>query len=151
MLYPSTISETKQQVLTDYNWQLQTKSGTLFNFENAKGKVVLVNFWATWCPPCIAEMPSLDALYSDYNDRVVFVFVSNESPEKINAFLKDKGYTFEPFTPLTQSPEFFNVTSIPRTFLIDKSGHVVIDKTGAANWNSDRVRNTIDALLSVDL
>ena len=50
------------------------------------------------------------------------------------------------YSPITNYPESFNVTSIPRTFLIDKSGNIVIDKNGAANWNSESVRNTIDNL-----
>ena len=144
---PSTIDESKQVVVQDYNWSLITKDGTAFNFENIKGKVVLVNFWATWCPPCIAEMPSMQLLYDDYKDKIDFVFVSNEEFSVINEFVRKKGYTFDVYNPMTKYPEDFDVTSIPRTFLIDKTGRIVIDKTGAANWNSKAVRNTIEKLL----
>lgn len=147
---PSTIKATKQVVLTDYNWKLKGKTGEVFNFENVRGKVVLVNFWATWCPPCIAEMPSLHELYDDYKDKIEFVFVSNEEYPVISNFLKDKEYDFDVVVPITSYPDVFDVSSIPRTFLMDKTGHIIIDKTGAANWNSETVRQTIDKLLEAE-
>ncbi|WOD43905.1 TlpA family protein disulfide reductase [Hwangdonia lutea] len=146
LISPSIIDDNKQSQIADYNWKLKDENGTIFNFEENKGKVILVNFWATWCPPCIAEMPSLQKLYDDYNDKIDFVFVSDESFKKINSFLEKNNYTFKVYNQASQS-DFFNVRGIPRTFLIDKQGKVVIDKTGAANWNSDSVRSTIDALL----
>ncbi|AUP81078.1 TlpA family protein disulfide reductase [Flavivirga eckloniae] len=144
---PSVVNETKQLKLENYNWKLEDAKGTAFNFNDTRGKVVLVNFWATWCPPCIAEMPSMQSLYDDYKDKVAFVFVSNENFEVIDQFLNKKAYTFKVYNPLTKYPKSFDVTSIPRTFLIDKQGNIIIDKTGAANWNSDTVRKTIDDLL----
>jgi thiol-disulfide isomerase/thioredoxin len=143
---PSTINKNKQSRLITYNWKLKDENGNVFNFESTKGKVVLVNFWATWCPPCIAEMPSLQKLYNDYNDKIEFVFVSNEKINIINSYLTKNDYTFKAYKPIDNS-NFFEVSSIPRTFLIDKKGHIVINKTGAANWNSDSVRKTIDNLL----
>ncbi|NMH86452.1 TlpA family protein disulfide reductase [Flavivirga algicola] len=143
---PSVIKDTKQASLTNYNWKLKAEQD-VFNFEGVKGKVTLVNFWATWCPPCIAEMPSMQALYVDYKDTVEFIFVSNEDHETINQFLNKNNYTFKVYNPLTKYPEPFDITSIPRTFLIDKQGRIVIDKNGAANWNSDTVRKTIEDLL----
>tara|TARA_R110002049_G_scaffold253508_2_gene428866 strand:+ start:5631 stop:6191 length:561 start_codon:yes stop_codon:yes gene_type:complete len=144
---PSTIKESKQGAIDDYNWKLKDINGSLFNFEETKGNVVLVNFWATWCPPCIAEMPSMQLLYNDYKNKIEFVFVSSESSKVISGFLNKNEYSFPVYNPLTKYPEPFNIKSIPRTFLIDKKGNIVIDKKGAANWNSDSVRNTIDSLL----
>ena len=144
---PSTINESKQVAVNNYNWKLKDENGAVLNFDKLKGKVILVNFWATWCPPCVAEMPSMQKLYNDYNDKVVFVFVSNEAHSKINQFLSKNDYSFKVYNPITNYPESLNLTSIPRTFLIDKSGNIVIDKNGAANWNSESVRNTIDNLL----
>lgn len=146
LISPPVINENKQSSITDYNWKLKDESGTILNFEDTKEKVVLVNFWATWCPPCIAEMPSLQKLYNDYNNKIEFVFVSDESFKTINSFLEKNNYTFKVYKEASKS-DFFNIRGIPRTFLIDKQGKVVIDKTGAANWNSDSVRQTIDDLL----
>ena len=133
--------------LTDYNWNLIDGTNTPYNLKEAKGNVILINFWATWCPPCIAEMPSLQKLYDDYNEKVTFLFVTNEELNDITPFLEKKQYTFEVYRPVSNYPVAFDVTSIPRTFLIDKEGHIIIDETGATNWNSETVRNTIDGLL----
>ena len=108
---------------------------------------MVINFWATWCPPCIAEMPSLEKLYNSYNGEVVFLFVSDEKQEVISKFKHKHKYQFEVHSALTAFPKEFDVTSIPRTFVIDKNGNIVIDKTGAANWYSDKVIATIDGLL----
>lgn len=144
---PSIIAKSEQVVLTDYKWGLKDDNGNVFHFEDARGKVVFLNFWATWCPPCIAEMPSMQTLYNDYKDQVEFIFVSNETSPLVNRFLKEKGYSFKVYIPVTDYPDAFEVSSIPRTFLIDKKGRIIIDKTGVANWNSETVRKTIDALL----
>tara|TARA_R110000868_G_scaffold8774_6_gene44928 strand:+ start:5163 stop:5723 length:561 start_codon:yes stop_codon:yes gene_type:complete len=145
---PVSVNKSSLVKIEDYNWELKNINGNVFNFKETKGKVVLINFWATWCPPCIAEMPSMQLLYADYKDKVEFIFVSNESETVINNFLNKNKYTFEVFNSKSEYPEHFNIKSIPRTFIIDKKGHIVIDKSGAVNWNSDSVRNTIDELLN---
>ncbi|WGD34097.1 TlpA disulfide reductase family protein [Olleya sp. YS] len=145
---PSVESESNRKIITNYNWNLIDINGNKYNFRQAENKVVLVSFWATWCPPCIAELPSLQKLYEDYKDKIEFVFISNEKPEKLYQFSVHNGYTFTIYNPSEASPnKLFDVNSIPRNFLIDKTGQVVIDKSGAANWNSETVRNTIDKLL----
>jgi len=146
---PSVIDDSEREVLSNYNWVLRDISETDFDFNTAKGKVVVINFWATWCPPCIAEMPSLDLLYQNYknNDDVVFLFVSNEKISVIKKFMSEKEFSFNVYQSLTEYPNEFDVTSIPRTFVIDKKGKIVIDKSGAADWNSEHVTSTIDALL----
>ena len=148
LISPSIVKESKRERILDYNWQLQDGEGQTMNFSDSKNKVVLINFWATWCPPCIAEMPSLDKLYEDYKDRVDFYFVSNEKIEVIQGFMDKNKYGFKVQNPTTKYPEVFDISSIPRTYLIDKSGSIVMDKAGAANWNSDKVRTQIDTLLN---
>jgi thiol-disulfide isomerase/thioredoxin len=135
--------------ISSYNWKLEDLKGNTFYLDSAKGKVVLVNIWATWCPPCIAEMPSIQALYNDYKDKVEFVLVSNENEAVLSKFLNDKNYNFKVYRPKSEAPETFNIRSIPRTFLLDKQGNIVIDESGAANWNSKTVRETIDQLIKL--
>ena len=144
---PITVNKIELKKITVYNWKLIDEQNIIFPFEKVKGKVVLLNFWATWCPPCIAEVPSLQALYNDYSDKVVFLFITNDLHNEIDPFLKNNKYTFKVFRPISAYPEYFNITSIPRTFLIDKEGNIIIDENGVANWNSDKIRTTIDGLL----
>jgi len=94
-------------------------------------------------------MPSIQKLSNDYKDKIDIVLVSNEKQEVIKQFLEKKEYNLEVFTPVTNAPETFNVRSIPRTFLIDRNGNIIIDESGAANWNSDKVRATINELIKL--
>ena len=150
MISPSVIQEKNRITLTDYDWQLVDENGRSYNFSEAKGKVVLINFWATWCPPCIAEMPSMEKLYKDYKDDVVFLLVSNETQEVISKFKEKNDYEFLVHAAITPSPKLLEASSIPRTFVLDQHGNIVIDKTGAADWNSKSVRELLDGLLKLE-
>ncbi|WP_233265904.1 TlpA disulfide reductase family protein [Formosa sp. L2A11] len=147
MISPSVEDKSDQKHIDSYQWKLTDLNGVPFNFKSAEGKVVLVNFWATWCPPCIAEMPSLVKLHDDYKDKVQFLFVSNEDKAVIEAFLKKREFNLSIHQPISAIPKALTTSTIPRTLLISKDGRIVIDKTGASDWNSNTVRETIDALL----
>jgi len=145
---PSMTDPDKQLILTNYNWTLNSlQEGVESNLLDSKGKVILINFWATWCPPCVAEMPSLQQLYNEFKGQVDFYFVSQESPEKLKKFMNKKGYTFPVKIYKTPPPEVFSVTSIPATFVISKEKKIVISKVGAANWASPSIKKILRALL----
>ena len=145
---PSEIAAEKRTALNTYHWQLGSLEGEKLNLTDSEGKVILINFWATWCPPCVAEMPSLQSLYTDYGDRVDFYFVSMENPEKIAPFMEKKGYDFPVFIPVQEVPAAIRSNSLPTTYVISKKGDIVIDKSGAADWNSKKVRKLLDQLLA---
>tara|TARA_R110002072_G_scaffold16233_3_gene63887 strand:- start:78567 stop:79130 length:564 start_codon:yes stop_codon:yes gene_type:complete len=145
---PSEIDTDEQVELSDYNWPLRSLEGENKNLETSEGKVVLVNIWATWCPPCVAEMPSMQKLFDAYKDQVDFYFVSLENPETIQRFMTKKNYTFPAFTTNNVFPKELETGTFPTTYVISKSGKIVIDKEGAADWNSDAVHQTLDALLA---
>lgn len=144
---PSVIDESNSETLNDFDWKLKDIHNNQINLQDYKGQIIFLNLWATWCPPCIAEMPSLQELYNDYDDKIVFLLVSSEETEVISRFLGKNNYTFNVQQPLSESPEILKSRSIPRTFLIDQEGNILINKSGAANWNSEKVRETIDNLL----
>ncbi len=150
IMFSPDVKEDNVAILKTYNWKLRSMSGDVLDFKTLKNKVVLVNLWATWCPPCIAEMPSLQKLYKDYGDKVVFVLVSNENKEKINDFLVEKEYSFKVYNQLSQAPKQLQSKTIPATFLITKKGEIVIDERGSADWNATSVRVLLDSLLLQD-
>ncbi len=106
---PSEISQEDRATLKDYNWNLATLDSEGINLSQSEGKVILINFWATWCPPCIAEMPELQELYDNYGDQVDFYFITNEAPEKANLFLEKKIIQFRYLFKLKNLLKFWSL------------------------------------------
>ncbi|MFV8271313.1 TlpA family protein disulfide reductase [Flavobacterium sp. GT2N3] len=146
-LSPTTLPATEQKKLSTYQWQLIDNNGKVVYLEEFKGKIIFINFWATWCPPCIAEMPGMQKLYSDYQDKIVFLFVTTDSFEKANAFLIKENLNLPIFQSVSNPPLEMESSTIPATYLIDQETNVVLEKIGAADWNSDSFRRKLDDLL----
>lgn len=145
---PSEKKEENRETLEDYNWSLSQLNAEELNFSQSKGEITVVNFWATWCPPCVAEMPSFQKLYYDYGDKVDFYFVTSEKPDKVNKFMKKNEYTLPIFLQSYEAPKLLQSQALPTTYLISKSGEIVIDETGAADWNSKKMRALLDKLIA---
>lgn len=144
---PSVLED--DQIITDYQWRLQSLDGKEVNLSASEGAVVFINFWATWCAPCIAEMPDLQALYNDYGQQVDFYFVTSDPKTSIEKFMQKNKYTLPVFSPLEKEPNVLIGQQLPTTFLIDKKGNIVIKEFGTANWNSEAMRKILDELLEV--
>lgn len=144
---PSIESVENQQVLPNYRGLFYNDKNEVVPFENFKGKAVILGFWATWCPSCVAEMPSLQKLYNDYKDKISFVLITNELPQKVQDFMSNKGYTIPVFYNDRNLPQLLQTKSIPTTFLISPEGKIIIKKVGVADWNSDQVKNLLDSLI----
>lgn len=135
---------------TDYNWELSNISGNSLNLSELKNKVIFINFWATWCPPCVGEMPAIQDLYNIYKDdsRIQFLMVTNDSSEKVEKFLKKRDYSFPVFLYKYQPPSVFKSSVIPTTFIISKDGKIMIKETGANNWNGEKTQKLIEKLIT---
>ncbi|RIV47426.1 TlpA family protein disulfide reductase [Flagellimonas pelagia] len=142
-----TVEDDEQITLENYHWNLVNMDGKQMDFQSAKGKVAVVNVWATWCPPCVAELPKFADLYADYKDKVVFAFVANDDKEKVEAFLKKKGYQLPVYLQASSAPSELESSTIPATYIISKSGKIVVDERGAANWSSESTRTLLDELI----
>ncbi len=127
--------------------ELVNEEGKAVRFEDFRGKVVFVNNWASWCPPCIAEMPSIQNLKKTLDtENFVFVMVSfDENPTKALNFMKKKGYDFEVYFPGEDYPFF--TSSIPTTYVLDADGKVVIEHTGMASYDKPEVIERFRSLL----
>ncbi len=114
------------------------KTGSLSDF---RGNVVLVNNWATWCPPCKAEMPALEALWRLMKDKdFTIVGVSGgEDLATVKKFVESEGYTYPIYAdPSNRAGAAYGVRAIPTTLILDKSGKVIASKVGGAPYdNSD--------------
>jgi thiol-disulfide isomerase/thioredoxin len=126
-----------------WNWTLTDDRGTATSFSSLKGEVIFLNQWATWCPPCRAEMPSIEKLYKDYGDRVRFVMLTNEEPAPVLEYMKKHGYTFPVSFGSVAGPGLAT-RSIPVTVIIGREGQVLINKKGAINWNARKIRKLLD-------
>ncbi len=144
---PSEIKKENTEVIDDYGWKLQSLENGPVDFSVSKGNVIIVNFWATWCPPCVAEMPSFQKLYNLYGGEVDFYFVSSEKPEALQKFLSKNSYSLPVYVQNQQAPDMLLSNALPTTFLISKKGEIIINETGAADWNSDKVKRILDKLL----
>lgn len=138
----------ERTALASWTYPLVDAQGQAVDFQALQGKVVLVNLWASWCPPCRAEMPSMQALYDDYQDEVVFLFIAREEPEKSLAYLEQKDLNLPVYFERAQAPEALRSNSLPTTYILDQEGRIAAEKTGAADWNSSKVRDLLDRLLA---
>jgi thiol-disulfide isomerase/thioredoxin len=110
----------------------KTTDGRAVSLADFKGKVVLINFWATWCGPCREEMPAIIALHKKYKDRglVVLSIASDDTPEPVDALLKDNPLPFTVIYGTDDMKRTYAVNALPTTVLIDKSGQIVYDIDG---------------------
>jgi thiol-disulfide isomerase/thioredoxin len=136
--------------IVDYNMPLVSLDGESANLSEFKGKVIFLNYWATWCPPCIAEMPNIQKLYEQYKDEpgVKFVMVSlDEDPQKAKEFLENREFTFGAYQLAGRRPEVFQSSIIPTTYIISRNGTLASKKQGMANYNTDAFKNFLNQLL----
>jgi thiol-disulfide isomerase/thioredoxin len=121
------------------SFSYRTESGETVSTESLKGKVVFINFWASWCPPCRAEMPSINELYKQFknDDRYVFVFMNeDEDKQKAINYLKKEGFDMPIMTSSTSISQELYSGTLPTTIVLNKAGEVAMKHEGMAKYNS---------------
>ncbi len=144
---PSYIAENEREKMTTYNLVLKDLNGQSINLNQSQAKPILINFWATWCAPCLAEMPDLEELHKKFKDDVDFYFVSQESEKTLNKFITSKNYNLPVFIQQSQLPQPLNNDAIPSTYLIHPNGEIIAKATGAAKWNDEEIHQIIKSML----
>jgi len=111
-----------------------------------KGKRVLLNFWATWCAPCLKEMPSLANAQEILKDEnYVFLFPTTDDLKRINAYKKKKKYPFQ-FLQYKSTLDKINIYALPATLIYDTKGNEVMRIDGATEWDSEEIINQLKAV-----
>lgn len=128
--------------------------GNQISLSQLFGNPVIINFWATWCGPCKAELPDFDKLYSEYRDSVQFMMInmtdgSRDTVESVKEFIKDAGYSF----PVFFDTEFeaaiaYSVYSLPRTVAINPDGTIYMEQTGL--MSEKQLRTCLENLITTE-
>lgn len=124
---------------------------TQLQLDSLRGKVVLLNFWATWCPPCREEIPSMMKLNTAMAGKpfqMVCVSVDEGGKKAVTDFFKNTGFSLPAYVdPTGQAPTTYGITGVPETFVIDKNGIIVKKVIGGLDWNSPEVLTFLESLM----
>ena len=123
-------------------------SGKSVDLQSFKGKKVFVNLWATWCPPCRAEMPSIEKLYSAANkENAAFVMLSLDNDfETAKKYVQEKDLNLPIYYPAGDLPDLFAVNGIPTTFIFNEEGELVEQREGSDDYNTAAYRKLFGAV-----
>lgn len=138
-----TANESNEEIL------FNDPEGYVVELSDQKGKVVFVNFWATWCPPCIAEMPSINKLYSELkdNDNVVFMMVDvDNNRDKSEKFMEKRDFDLPVYTPASSIPSSYMSGAIPTTLVLNKYGKVVFKHEGMGDFSNNEFKEFLTKL-----
>lgn len=132
----------------DFNLHMNDINGNRVSLEQFRGKVIFLNLWATWCPPCIAEMPGIHELYKDVkDDNVEFIMLSlDQSFDKAKAFRKKKEYGFNIYHPAAPLPTMYSSQAIPTTYVIDAKGNLAMTHMGMGDFDTEEFREFLKKL-----
>jgi thiol-disulfide isomerase/thioredoxin len=127
-------------------------SGQKIDVSQFKGKVIFINFWASWCMPCREEMPSIESLYRELINTDKFTMVTilyKDDSMGASEYMRTGGYTFPVYADSDGiSAKKYGVTGVPETYLVDKKGTLRKRVIGAADWSSPDARAYINTLIS---
>lgn len=126
------------------------EEGKIASTSELEGKVIFINIWASWCPPCRAEMPELEELYQKFknDDRIVFLFLNEDQDGKKGLeYLKKSNFSIPFYKSTGKIPDEIFTSSLPTTVVINKDGKIVMKRNGVAGYNNSKFINQLKALL----
>ena len=140
------------ETITEYakanlNVRLMDADGKITSLAYLKDKVIFLNYWATWCPPCIAEMPSISKLHKEMGNDIAFILLSfDKNFETAKDFDKRKGYNLPIYTLVGNLPAMLQSSALPTTYIIDTDKNIVLAHEGMANYNTDEFKVFLENL-----
>jgi peroxiredoxin len=133
------------------DFSLKDLNGKKVEIKQFKGKIIFLNFWATWCGPCKEEIPSLEVLHQQFQEKnfvLLTISVDYEGLKPVQDFISKHHYTFPVLLdPNCEVLDLFEVKRIPTTFIIDKRGRMIGRAIGPRNWKSPEVFSLINLLI----
>jgi peroxiredoxin len=134
------------------DFTLRDLRGHTVSLSSLRGKVVFLNVWATWCPPCRQEMPSIEALYHEFRgDKDFVVLAVSQDTEGLKAvapYIEKHGFQFTVLLdPRNDVGESYQVSGVPETFIIDRAGRIVAHHVGPYDWASAEMREALQELI----
>lgn len=144
---PESMEEISEDSKANMNVQLRDPEGNIVSLSEFKGKVIFMNFWATWCPPCVAEMPAIDKLHEEMGDEVAFVMLSRDQNfDTAVAFKEKKDYGLPIYELAGPLPAMYQSSALPTTFVIDAEGNLALTHKGMADYNTDEFKKFLNSL-----
>lgn len=144
------VGKTEAPISTTSSLSFTDKDGKTVSLSSLKGKMVFINFWATWCPPCIQEMPTINELKRKYkgNDDIAFLMVDvDNNMEKSTAFMEKNMYDLPVYISASNIPSDYLGNSIPTTFILNKSGDIIARIEGGRDYTSPEIIKVVNELL----
>lgn len=147
---PEELAQENVATLTE-NLSVRDEAGNVINTSELKGKVVFINFWASWCPPCRAEFPSIQQFYEKYKGggKVVFLTVNMDTDLSAGQkYLHDEHFTVPFLVPAGQVPQSYFTGALPTTVVLDKSGQIRMNHPGIGDYSSAAFYKQIEELIN---
>ena len=144
---PNLIPFEKQEVLSSYDFRFIESTGKTINLYANQNKVTLIHYWKPSTENIQKDIEIIQKLYDDYKVKIEFYFITDDSQSKVRSFIKKNNLVFPNYYIGATPPRPLKFENSPKTYLISKTGRIVINQEGIANWNSETVRKTIDDLL----
>lgn len=131
----------------DFEWRLVRRDGSELRLAELRGRVLFINVWASWCAPCVRELPSIEAL-RDSVPGVEFLAVSPERPDRARGWLEANRIRLPVYFEGSETPALLGLTMVPTTYVVDRAGAVVFAWRGATDWDRPETRSLLRALLA---
>ncbi len=130
------------------DFTVQTLDGETYTLKNLRGKIVVLNFWATWCSPCRREIPELNELVKKYGDRVIFLAFTDEDSSRVTKFLAKQPFDYHIAVKSTYVRKLYHVNAFPTHFIISPTGYIIFKQVGYIPGTAGRLEQQIKKLLA---